>query len=157
MVYVRKISKKKNNYKKISRYKKKRQTGGDIVLFQVYFFSNIPISDNIKDSIKQCLINLYGLAVTNIDEDNEWHTACKVTIQNFILEKGDKYRNKNEIFGLNIQIPLELKGEMDDGKLTVQEGKINKALKRMGISFRLFPDPPGIWNKELAIIAFENY
>lgn len=155
---MKKISRKQNNLKKKSRNKRIRLIGGDISFFQVYFFSNIPIIDSVKLSIKQCLISLYSSNITDIDDDDdEWHKICKNYIQQHIKEKGDKYRNKNEIYGLNIKIPTQLLGEMNDDKLTIEEDRINAALKRNGIRYKLVLNPPGVWSQELAIIAFENY
>ena len=45
---------------------------------------------------------------------------------------------------------------MSDDKLTEEENKLHMALGKKKLPFGLVNKPPGLWNDELAIIAFEN-
>ena len=132
------------------------QKGGDVVYFQVYFFTDTPLSSNLKRDILQLFISLYGPEISEINESNENDKLCKMLITDHVYSKGGKYMYKNYIYGLNIKIPVELLGEMNDDKLTFEEDKISKTIRKSGLPFRLVKTPPGIWSQELAIIAFEN-
>jgi hypothetical protein len=132
------------------------QKGGDVVYFQVYFFTDTPLSSNLKRDILQLFISLYGPEISEINESNENDKLCKMLISDHVYSKGRKYTHKNYIYGLNIKIPVELLGEMNDDKLTFEEDKISKTIRKSGLPFRLVKTPPGIWNQELALIAFEN-
>jgi hypothetical protein len=163
----KRISKKKYIYKKKSignKFVIKQnnkiniiQSGGTLSYFQVYFFTEVPIADHLKAGILQTISNLYGAnTCTPIDETNEWHLTCKNLIKEWVDNKGASYRRKTDIFGVNINIPDDLQGEMNDDKLTTQENRINSALSISGLPFKLVSGQPGIWNQEIAIIAFRN-
>ena len=149
---------KKRSYKQNIKQKLKYnfQKGGDVLYFQVYFFTDTPLSGNLKRDILHLFISLYGPEISEINESNENNKLCKMLITNHVYSKGGKYMHKNHIYGLNIKIPVELLGEMNDDKLTYEENKINKTIRKSRLPFRLVETPPGIWSEELALIAFEN-
>ena len=158
----KKISNKKisNNIRKKSLKKKKNylsQNGGEILTFQVYFFTELPITETIKSQLMNMLIELYGEDISYTDDAIHLQMIGKILIIDWVKDKGRKYITKNQTLGFNVNtIPIELRGDMDDDKLTFEEHRIRNALHRKKLPFKLTKTPPGIWNDQFAIIAFEN-
>ena len=148
-----KISKKNDKNNVI----KKIQNGGEIVSFQVYFFTEFPIVEPIKSQLMRMLIELYGVNISYTDDTISEQMVGKSLIKGWVEEKGGKYIQKAQILGFSINtIPEQLKDDMDDDKLTYEEDNINTALRKKKLPFKLTKGQPGIWTPELAIIAFEN-
>jgi hypothetical protein len=152
--------------KSLKRKKKTRhaQNGGELQIFQLYFFTEHEINEPTKTQLMNMLIKLYGRRNISYPNyvDNVFHNMCKSEITQHLLDKKrDKYINKTHILGFNLfnntPFPKKLKGDMDDDKLTREENTIQTALERTGLPFRLVDTPPGLWNDELAIIAFEDF
>jgi len=152
-----KISKKNDKNNLIKKIDKQMQNGGEIVSFQVYFFTQEPITESIKSKLMQMLIELYGQDISYIDEHIELQMLGKILITDHVKSKGRKYIEKQEILGFSINtLPDELKGDMDDDKLTYEETRIASSFKKKKLPFKLTNGQPGIWTEELAIISFEN-
>lgn len=133
------------------------QNGGDILSFQVYFFTQRPITETMKSKLMNMLIKLYGADISYTDDRIDIEMVGKLLITNWVENKGHHYITKNQNLGFSINtIPIELRGDMDDDKLTFEETRIQKALDIKKLPFKLTDTPPGIWNDEMAIIAFEN-
>ena len=149
-----------NNIRKKS-FKKKinylSQNGGEILSFQIYFFTELPITETIKSQLMNMLIELYGKDISYTDDTIDIQMIGKSLIIGWVKNKGRKYITKNQTLGFNVNtIPIELRGDMDDDKLTFEETRIHNALHRKKLPFKLTKTPPGIWNEQFAIIAFEN-
>ena len=145
--------------KSVKNKKKKRQSqnGGELEMFQLYFFTDHLITNPIKSKLMKMLIELYGDHISYTDDTNAFHNICKSERKDFVLKKGGEYKNKTHILGFNVNtFPAELTGVMDDSKLTHEENKIKMALGKKKLPFKLVKAPPGLWSPQLAIIAFET-
>lgn len=136
---------------------KKTQNGGQIVSFQVYFFTEEPVANPMKLNLMNMLIGLYGNNISYCDDNITEQMIGKYLITDWVKSKGNKYNRKMEILGFSINtLPDKLKGKMDDDKLTHEEQQIASRLRNTNLPFKLTDGQPGIWSEELAIIAFEN-
>ena len=136
---------------------KKKQNGGEIVSFQVYFFTQEPITNPLKLNLMVMLKELYGDDVSYCDDNITEQMIGKYLITDWVKSKGNKYNRKMEILGFSINtLPDKLKGNMDDAKLTHEEQQIASSLRKTNLPFKLTDGQPGLWSEELAIIAFEN-
>ena len=152
-----KISKKNHKNTLIKKINKQMQNGGEVVSFQVYFFTQEPITEPIKSQLIQMLIELYGDDISYTDDTISEQMVGKFLITDWVKSKGDKYIRKVEILGFCINtLPDKLKGDMDDAKLTHEERQIASSLRKKKLPFKLTDGQPGLWSEELAIIAFEN-
>ena len=145
--------------KSLKRKKKTRrsQNGGQIVTFQLYFFTKDEITEPTKTQLMNMLIELYGTNISYTGDIDFNDVICKSEIREFVHKKGGKYKQKNQTLGFSVNaFPAELKGDMNDAKLTHEEEKVQMALGKKKLPFRLVNTPPGLWSPELAIIAFEN-
>ena len=133
------------------------QNGGEIVSFQVYFFTNESITEPTKSQLMNMLINLYGEDISYSDDTIAEQMLGKLLISEWVENKSEKYRRKQEILGFSINtIPIGLRGDMNDDKLTHEETRISSSVRKKKLPFKLTDGQPGIWSEELAIIAFEN-
>jgi len=145
--------------KSLKKNKKKRhsQNGGQIMSFQLYFFTELPITEPTKTQLMNMLIELYGTNISYTGDSDLYQVICKSLITEHVHEKKGKYIKKNQTLGFSVnEFPAELKGNMNDAKLTHEEEKVQMALGKKKLPFRLVNMPPGLWSPELAIIAFEN-
>jgi len=145
---------------KIKNKKKKHhsQNGGQILSFQLYFFTELPITEPIKTQLMDMLIELYGRNISYTDDSDLYQVICKSLITEHVHEKKGKYIKKKQTLGFSVNTFPEsfAKGAMSDDKLTEEEIKIHMALGKKKLPFGLVKTPPGLWSDELAIIAFEN-
>jgi len=146
--------------KSLKRKKKTRrsQNGGQIVAFQLYFFTKDEITEPTKTQLMNMLIELYGTNISYTGDSEINDIICNFEIRKFVHEKGGKYKQKKQTLGFSVNTFPEsfAKDAMSDDKLTEEENKIHMALGKKKLPFDLVKTPPGLWNDELAIIAFEN-
>jgi hypothetical protein len=149
----------RNQRKSFKRKKKTHhsQNGGEIVAFQLYFFTEHEITEPTKSQLMDMLIELYGANISYTGDSEINDIICNSEIREFVHKKEGKYKQKKQTLGFSVNtFPAGLKGDMNDDKLTCEESKIQMALGQKNLPFKLVDTPPGLWSPELAIIAFEN-
>jgi hypothetical protein len=150
------IKKTNKTRRKIRRKSRKRLKGGSMEHFQVYVFTEAPLSSEDKKKITETLQELYGNTQESIGEPLDEYLKSEIT--EFVHKKGKHYPSLKEVAGFRIlNIPSKLKeGMMNDSKLTAEEYKIRDTLKEKGLPFALVEAPHGLWSEGIAVIGLEK-
>jgi hypothetical protein len=169
MNYEQKYLKYKNKYLKL-----KRQFGGNPFYFSVYVFTRAPLDEARKTNMIRLLTELYGEpieVVTNQEESPldgyHWSEAVRYIGDKSTNAESSYYSTLTHVTSFVIKrVPRELlSSQMDDGKLTKEEVKINQQLNNFGLDSLTMPniaggreDPEfsrgwGFWSDGLALIT----
>ena len=146
--------------RKTRRQRKTRKIrGGNVNNFQVYVFTKMPLSYEVKEQLLQCLNSMYRNSVKEITDFSSFpNDYLREEIKLFVHAKNSYYPSLEFITGFSISnIPKNLNsGVMNDAKLTRQEYAIDDALKAFQIPLKLVEAPHGMWAEGIAVIALES-